>query len=207
MKDKYVINIGRQLGSGGREIGQKLAERLGISFFDRKLIDLASEESGLRKEIFEEADEKASQTRFGSFFTMRYPFIGDGTTPANFLSNDTLFKIQSDVIRNLADEKSCIFVGRCADYILRNHPKSINVFISASHEERVDRLSKRHDISVEEAEEMMIKTDKGRSQYYNYYSYNTWGAAETYDLCINSSLFGIDRTVLFLEEFVTTYLK
>ena len=207
MKDKYVINIGRQLGSGGREIGRKLAEKLDISFYDRKLIDLASEESGLTKEIFEQADEKASQTRLGAFFTMRYPFIGDGTAPSNFLSNDTLFKIQSDVIRDLAEEKSCIFVGRCADYILRNHENSLNIFISASHEERVKRLSKRHDISSDEAEEMMIKTDKGRAQYYNYYSYNTWGAAETYDLCIDSSLFGIDRTVLFLEDFIRQALK
>ncbi|EGJ72600.1 hypothetical protein Bcop_2448 [Bacteroides coprosuis DSM 18011] len=202
MKQNYIINIGRELGSGGRDIGQKLSEHLNFEFYDRKLIEIAAQESGLCKEFFEKADEKASQTRWGSFFAMRYPFIGDGVVPSNFLSNDALFKIQSDVIRELAEKHSCIFVGRCADYILRNHPNCVSIFISSPHDDRVDRLCQRHNISKDEAEEMMIKADKGRSQYYNYYSYNTWGAAKTYDLCINSSLFGLDGTVDFIENFI-----
>lgn len=203
MEEKFVVNIGRQLGSGGREIGEKLAERLGIDFYDKELINLASEESGLCREFFERADEKASQGIIGGLFGARFPFIGDVTMPAlNCLSNDALFKVQSDVIRKLASEKSCLFVGRCADYILREHPRCANVFISSSREDRIARLCRLHSISESEAEEMMNRADKRRSEYYNYYSYKTWGAAATYHLCIDSSVLGIEGTVDFVEEFI-----
>ena len=203
MDEKFVINIGRQLGSGGREIGEKLATRLGISFYDKELINLASEESGLCREFFEKADERAAQGIVGGLFGARFPFIGDGAIPTmNCLSNDALFKVQSDVIRTLAEEKSCLFVGRCADYILRDHPRCANVFISASREERIARLCRIHSISKNEAEDMMNRADKKRSEYYNYYSYKTWGAAATYHLCIDSSALGIERTIDFIEAFV-----
>ena len=123
MSEHYVINLGRQLGSGGKEIGEKLAQQLGIAFYDKELINLASEESGLCREFFEKADEKASQSILGGLFGSRFPFITEGAYPYNsYLSNDSLFKIQSDVIRHLAEKQSCLFVGRCADYILRDHP-------------------------------------------------------------------------------------
>ena len=203
MDEKFVINIGRQLGSGGREIGEKLATRLGISFYDKELINLASEESGLCREFFEKADERAAQGIVGGLFGARFPFIADGAIPTmNCLSNDALFKVQSDVIRKLAEEKSCLFVGRCADYILRDHPRCANVFISASREERIARLCRIHSISKNEAEDMMNRADKKRSEYYNYYSYKTWGAAATYHLCIDSSALGIERTIDFIEAFV-----
>lgn len=203
MDTKFVVNIGRQLGSGGREIGEKLAVRLGIDFYDKELIRLASEESGLCREFFEKADEKASQGIIGGLFGMRFPFISDGAMPmTNCLSNDALFKVQSDVIRKLAEQKSCLFVGRCADYILRDIPRCVNIFISCSDEERIRRLCRMHAISEHAAEEMMNKADKRRSEYYNYYSYKTWGAASTYHLCIDSSVLGIDGTVDFVEEFV-----
>lgn len=203
----YVINIGRQLGSGGKEIGEKLAARLGIDFYDKELIKLASEESGLCKEFFERADEKASQGIIGGLFGMRFPFISEGAIPSNnCLSNDALFKVQSDVIRRLATEKSCVFVGRCADYILREHPRCVNVFISASKEVRLARICQLYRVDEEKAEEMMEKADKRRSEYYNYYSYKTWGAAATYHLCIDSSVLGVDETVRFIEEFVVKKL-
>ena len=208
MSGNYAINIGRQLGSGGKEIGEKLAARLGIDFYDKELINLASEESGLCKEFFEKADEKASQGIIGGLFGMRFPFISDGAMPCtNCLSNDALFKIQSDVIRHLAAENSCVFVGRCADYILRDDPRCANIFISALHEDRVARLCRIHGISEEAAEEKMNKADKKRSEYYNYYSYKTWGAAATYHLCIDSSVLGIDETVRFIEEFIVKKLN
>ena len=198
MDNKFIVNIGRQLGSGGREIGEKLAARLGIDFYDKELINLASEESGLCREFFETADEKASQGIIGGLFGMRFPFISDGAMPAaNCLSNDALFKVQSDVIRKLASEKSCLFVGRCADYI----------FISASREDRIARLCRLHSISESAAEEKMNKADKRRAEYYNYYSYKTWGAAATYHLCVDSSVLGIDETVGYIEEFVRKKLK
>ena len=202
-----MINIGRQLGSGGKEIGEKLAARLGIDFYDKELIKLASEESGLCKEFFERADEKASQGIIGGLFGMRFPFISEEAIPSNnCLSNDALFKVQSDVIRRLAAEKSCVFVGRCADYILREHPRCVNVFISASKEVRLARICQLYRVDEEKAEEMMEKADKRRSEYYNYYSYKTWGAAATYHLCIDSSVLGVDETVRFIEEFVVKKL-
>ena len=158
MSGNYVINIGRQLGSGGKEIGEKLAARLGIDFYDKELINLASEESGLCKEFFEKADEKASQGIIGGLFGMRFPFISEGAMPCtNCLSNDALFKVQSDVIRRLAAEKSCVFVGRCADYILREHPRCANIFISASKEDRIERVCRIHQVNEEAAEEIIEK--------------------------------------------------
>ncbi|NDV57754.1 AAA family ATPase [Bacteroides sp. 519] len=202
MNNNFVINIGRQLGSGGKEIGEKLANRLGISFYDKELINLASKESGLCEEFFEKADEKPSQTIIGGFFGNRFSLFTDNTMPyANYLSNDTLFKIQSDVIRKLAAEKSCLFVGRCADYILRDNPRTVNIFVSSSLEDRIRRVSANNQISKSEAEDLINRTDKKRSEYYNYYSYKTWGMAATYHLCIDSSILGIDETVLFIEEF------
>ena len=128
MNDHYVINLGRQLGSGGKEIGEKLAKALNIAFFDKELIQLASDESGLCKEFFEKADERTQKTLLGGLFGGRFPFISDGTLPyGSFLNNDSLFKIQSDVIRELAENQSCLFVGRCANYILRDHPRHINI--------------------------------------------------------------------------------
>ena len=203
----YVINLGRQLGSGGKEFGEKLAKELNISFYDKELINLASKESGLCKEFFEKADEKASQSLLGGLFGSRFPFLTESIYPYNsYLSNDSLFKIQSDVIRHLAEKQSCLFVGRCADYILRDHPRCANVFVSASTEARIERLMKLHNISAEKAEELMEKADKRRSSYYNYYSYKTWGAAATYHLCIDSSVLGIDETVKFIKQFVTMKL-
>ena len=208
MNNHFVVNIGRQLGSGGRVIGEKLAGRLGISFYDKELINLASKESGLCKEFFEKADEKPSQTIVGGFFGARFSLFSETSMPyANYLSNDALFKIQSDVIRKLAAERSCLFVGRCADYILRDHPRVVNVFISASIEDRIDRVCEQTNTTPEEAKDLIHRADKKRSEYYNYYSYKTWGKAETYHLCIDSSVLGIDDTVLFIEEFVRRKLN
>lgn len=203
MSKKFVVNIGRQLGSGGKQIGETLASRLNVKLYDKELINLASEESGLCREFFERADEKASQGFLGGVFGMRFPFISDGNIPTmNCLSNDALFKVQSDVIRRLASESSCLFVGRCADYILRDHPHCVNIFISASNEDRIARLQALQGITKNEAEEMMHRVDKRRAEYYNYYSYKRWGAAESYHLCINSSVLGIKETTDFIEAFI-----
>ena len=203
MSGNYVINIGRQLGSGGKEIGEKLAARLGIDFYDKELINLASEESGLCKEFFEKADEKASQGIIGGLFGMRFPFISEGAMPCtNCLSNDALFKVQSDVIRRLAAEKSCVFVGRCADYILRDNPDCLSFFIHNNKENRIQRIIESQNLTVEQAEELMLKTDKSRAAYYNYYTNKEWGVASTYNFSIDVSVLGIDETVAFMKNFV-----
>jgi len=206
MNEKFVINIGRQLGSGGRQIGEKLATRFGIAFYDKELIQLASKESGLGKEFFENADEKKSHSIIGGLLGLRTN-ISNEVYVNNYLSNETFFKIQSDIIRELAEEKSCVFVGRCADYILRDHPRCINVFITADTKDRVKRVALDKNITHEKAQEVIEKTDKKRSEYYNYFSNKTWGVAESYHLCINSSVLGIDETVDFISQFVKQRLK
>lgn len=207
-KRNFIVNVGRQLGSGGHEIAQKLAARLNIAFYDKELIRLASEESGLCSEFFEKADEQASQSMLSNFWGMRFPFVGDGAVASkNCLSNDALFQVQSDVIRRLAEEHSALFVGRCADYILREHPRCVNIFVSSAMPERVKRLCAAHHISEEKAEEWIEKADTKRANYYNYYTFKQWGAAASYHLCIDSSLLGIDDTVAFIEAFIRKKLE
>ena len=201
--EKFVINIGRQLGSGGKAVGERLAERFGIPVYDKRLIKMAAEHSGFGQEFFEKADEKPAKGFFATLLGyLRSPFAGDDAIYNNPLSHDALFKMQSDVIRQLAERESCIFVGRCADYILRDHPRTVNIFIAAGRAERIERLCRLHGIAPGEAESLMDRTDARRAAYYNYYSSGTWGMAETYDLCIDSSVLGIDGTTGFVLEFV-----
>jgi cytidylate kinase len=200
MGEKYYINIGRQLGSGGRTIGEKLAGQLGISFYDKELIQIASQESGLGKEFFEQADEKVRHSIFGGLLDLR-GFGADEVYSNYYLSNETLFQIQSDVIRELAEKKSCLFIGRCADYVLKDNPRCLNVFISAGMNDRVKRVAEMEQIPENKARDFIEKMDKKRAGYYNYYSNKVWGAAESYHLCINSSVLGIDETVSFIRQF------
>ncbi|MGI6519798.1 MAG: AAA family ATPase [Fermentimonas sp.] len=202
MNTNFVVNIGRQLGSGGRQIGQLLAERLAISFYDKELITLAAKQSGLQEEVFERADEKSRYTLTGGLLGLKGPALDMGFS-RNYLWNELLFKIQSDVIRELGHEKSCIFVGRCADYILREHPRALNLFINADLDDRVKRVITNYKLtSKEKATDLIERMDKRRAGYYNYYSNKKWGAAESYHLCINSSVLGIEGTVDFIEGFV-----
>lgn len=199
---KVIITIGRQFGSGGRVIGHKLAERLGIAYYDKELITLASKESGICGEFFEKADEKASNSLLKAF-TMGFSLNSTIFQNNDYLSNESLFQIQSDVIRKVAAEKSCILVGRCADYILRDNKDCLSVFISASLEDRIRRAMEYNDkLKASDAEEFLRKADKSRASYYNYYTDKTWGAADSYDLCINSSYLGIDKTIDYILSFL-----
>ena len=206
MNETFIINIGRQLGSGGRQIGEKLSTEFGIGFYDKELIKLASKESGLGKEFFEKADEKSSYSFLSGLIGLRTN-VNNEVYINNYLTNETFFKIQSDVIRDLAQKESCVFVGRCADYILRNHPRCINVFITADTEDRIKRVAQTYQLSLDKAQELIAKTDKKRSEYYNFYSNKVWGEAKSYHLCINSSMLGIDETVDFICQFIKQRLK
>ena len=206
MNETFVINIGRQLGSGGRQIGEKLSAEFGIGFYDKELIQLASKESGLGKEFFEKADEKSSFSFIGGLLGLRTN-TNNEVYVNNYLCNETFFKIQSDVIRELAQKDSCVFVGRCADYILRDNPRCINVFITADTEDRIKRVAQTYQLSLDKAQELIVKTDKKRAEYYNYYSNKVWGAAGSYHLCINSSVLGMDQTVTFITQFIKQRLK
>lgn len=202
MDGNYVINIGRQIGSGGKSIGEIVSHRLGIGLYDKELINLAAEESGFATELFEHADEYRSRGAFSSLIGyLRVPFAGDDGGVTDVLSGDALFKIQSDVIRKIADRESCIFVGRCADYILRDFPRTVNVFITADSEDRQARISSRLGVSPQEALAVMQRGDSRRASYYNYYSSRKWGAAETYHLCVNSSVMGIEGTAEMIIDF------
>jgi cytidylate kinase len=207
MNEKYVINIGRQLGSGGREIGKKLAMELGIAYYDKELIQEAAKESGLCEEVFEKADEDNKHSIISNLFGIKLPFIGDESLNKNILSNDTLFQIQSDVIKNMAEDHSCLFVGRCADYILRENPRSINIFISSSIEERIKQIESLYKLTEDKAKELIERTDKKRAAYYNYYTTKTWGAASSYHLCIDATALGVDETVNFIIQFTQKKLK
>ena len=185
MDNKIILTIGRQFGSGGREIGKKLAQALGIGYYDKELMAVAAKESGLSEEFFEKADERAS-SGLAYAFTMGYSYMGMFTPYNDILSNDGLFKFQSDAIRKLASEQSCVLVGRCADYI----------------ENRIQRILESQNITVEQAKELMGKTDKSRAAYYNYYTNKEWGVASSYNFSIDVSVLGVDETVEFMKAFV-----
>ena len=205
MDNKIILTIGRQFGSGGREVGQKLAKALGIAYYDKELMAIAAKESGLSEEFFEKADERAS-SGLSYAFTMGYSYMGMFTPYNDILSNDGLFKFQSDAIRKLAAEQSCVLVGRCADYILRDDPDCLSFFIHNNKENRIQRIIQRiierQDVTVEQAKELMMKTDKSRAAYYNYYTNKEWGVASSYNFSIDVSVLGVDETVGFIKDFV-----
>ena len=202
MNGNYVIDIGRQIGSGGKKIGEIISRSLGISLYDKELINLAAEESGFSPELFENADEHRSRGALTSLIGyLRIPFAGDDGGATDVLSGDALFKIQSDVIRKIADRESCIFVGRCADYILRENSRTVNVFITADSEDRQKRICSRMGVTPQEALSVMERGDERRASYYNYYSSHKWGAAATYHLCLNSSVLGLEGTAEMIIDF------
>lgn len=195
---KIIIVIGRQFGSGGRLIGNMLAKRFNCQFYDRELLNLAAQESGFSEKVFEQNDENKGFLK--SYFHIHMPLMNDGNFYNNAISQENLFRFQSDAIRAAADAGNCVFVGRCADYVLRKH-NIVNIFITADLEERVDRVAKRVGISEEQARKMIEQKEEARSSYYNYYSGKRWGDSSSYDLCVNSSHLGIEGTADFIAEY------
>lgn len=198
-----IVCIGRQFGSGGLKIGEMLAKRLNAEFYDKSLIIEAAKESGIHSECFEKVDEKASFFRGGAdFLGLRIPFVSDGGL--NPLSGDNLFMVMSETIRQLADKhENVIFVGRCADYILRDRADLVSVFITADEKDRIERIVNRNESDGKNAHDIMHKKDRQRSEYYDYYTGRKWGYAASYDLTVNSSRLGIDKTVDYILSFIT----
>ena len=203
--ENLIITIGRQLGSGGRQIGRQLAEQLNIAFYDKELINIAAQKSGLSKEIFEQADEKKKHSLLGSRFDLHANFMSGDYQVNSCLCDESLFQIQSDVIRSLSEQQSCVFVGRCADYILREHPCCLNIFFSADMEDRMQNVSGMMQLSPEKAKEFIRQTDKNRAAYYNYYTNKKWGVAKSYHLCLNSSLLGASETIAYIIHFIKVF--
>ena len=205
-REKFVITIGRQTGSGGLETAGKLARELGIKMYDQELITEVAKASGLSPEIFAKSDEKQSKRGLNGFFGIRlFSHVNEALATGNILSDDELFKAQSEVIQQLAEKESCVIVGRCADYILRNHPRMISVFITAELDFRVRRLMNEHGWNEAEARRFIIHSETKRADYYNYFTFKKWGDAASYDLCIDCSKVGgtdavVEHIKLLMQE-------
>ncbi len=198
MEKKTIITIGRQFGSGGHEIGAKLAEKLGIKFYDKDLIKIMAKKSGLCEKVLESYDEKPMNSLLYSIVMDVYPSVMySGPT-----IDQQIYQACYDAIRHVADEGPCVIVGRCADYILRDQEGLFSLFIHASDEFRKARIKEEYKVTDGKAMEMMIKTDKKRASYYNFQSEKKWGAAVSYDLCLDSSILGVDRTVDLLLDYL-----
>lgn len=201
MKKKTIITISRQFGSGGREVGKKLAETLGIPFYDKELIEMAAKESGIDEELFEDEEYRTSRGFYllGAIgFTLGSPI----TSISEMSLNDRLFLVQSETIENLAEKGPCVIVGRCADYVLQEKYDTINVFIHANMKDRRERAIHSYEVDERNIEASMAKIDKRRANYYNYYTDRKWGAAENYDVVLNSSKFGIDGCVEIIKSLI-----
>ncbi|MCI6160861.1 MAG: cytidylate kinase-like family protein [Prevotella sp.] len=199
-KKKIIINIGRQLGSGGRIIAKKLADDFGCTLYDKELLNLAAKESGFCEKFFEQNDEKKGFLK--SLFHMHTPHLGDDNLYCCKFSQESLFQFQSDAILKAASEGSCVFVGRCADYVLRNHKNAVNIFITADIEQRAKVVSERHGCDIAAAKKIIAEKEDVRSSYYNYYTGKKWGHSTSYDLCVNTSLLGFENTGKLLKEFI-----
>lgn len=198
----HVYTIGREFGSLGLLVGQKLAERLGIKFYDKELLQQAAKDSGFCEEIFENHDEKPTN----SFL---YSLVMDTYSAGNYASapfldmplNHKVFLAQFDTIKKIAEQESCVIVGRCADYALANNPDCINIFVHADLDNRVKLISKRMDITENKAKDLILKNDKQRASYYNYYTCKKWGDARSYDLTLNTSKISVDECVDLIIDF------
>lgn len=194
MSCKHIITIGRQFGSGGRQLAKAVADRLDIKYYDKELISLAAKESGYNPEIFENVDERATNSLLYSLSMGMYN-LGNGYAPMRDMPvNDQLYLLQHKIIRELAAEP-CVIVGRCADYILRNNKNLLRIFVYANFDERVKNAINIHDVPENKAESIVKKTDKTRANYYNFYSNQKWGCVENYDLCLNTSTISIENAV------------
>ncbi len=197
MSNTDVITITRQYGSGGREIGQKLAENLKIPFFDKELIFLAAKDSGVSESFFDEADERMNGSLLYSLAT-----ASEGALAKDISFYDRLFQIQTAVIKKIAQNGPCVFVDSCADYVLREEKRVFSIFIHAEDFSRMDRVVHRYGVRLEKAAESLVKKDQQRANYYNYYTNKQWGDPANYNLVIDSAAVGIDDAVELIKAAV-----
>lgn len=195
MKTNAIITIGRQYGSGGREIGEKLAEKLEIPFYDKELLERAANDSGICKELFENHDEKPTNSFLYSLVMDTYSFGYSSAAFTDMPINHKVFLAQFEAVKKLAMEGPCVMVGRCADYALSEFSNCFSVFIHSDMESRIRRIAQKYDMKDNKARDAIQKTDKSRSSYYNYYTNKRWGDASSYHLSIDSGKLGINKTV------------
>jgi len=202
-KTNTIITIGRQYGSAGREIGYKVAEALDIKLYDKEMLDRVAKESGICQELFETHDEKPTNSFLYSLVMDTYSLGYTSGSYTDMPINHKVFLAQFDAIKKIADEGPCILVGRCADYALEDYDNVISLFIHADMDIRIRRIARIYDLSDAKARDLIVKTDKKRASYYNYYTSKKWGEAAGYDLCLNTSTLGIDGAIHIILEFVT----
>ena len=198
---QFVVTIGRQPGSGGKEVAEVLARELGIKVYDKALLQEAAQASGFDASLFEKADECESNSLFGGIFSI-HGSISEYLTGGSCIDNDKLFEIQSETICNIAQSESCIIVGRCAEYVLRDHPAMLSVFLTADHADRVKRIMRGENLEHDAAVEFIERNDKKRRSYHDYYATTQWGDAAGYDVCINTSRLGVEGTVELIRQII-----
>lgn len=196
MEKGLIITIGRQFGSGGKCVADALGARLGFPVYDNELITKAAQDSGFSAELFVQRDEKKRLFSFTSIFSASY-----SSDTENYMSDKGLFKMQCETIQRIAEQGPAIIVGRCSDYVLRERGNTLDIFLTSPLEIRAKRVAERQGISVEEAEELVEQKDMGREEYYNYYTFGNWGMASNYDVCMDSSILGIEGTADAIIEF------
>jgi len=204
MMKHIIINVGRQLGSGGHDIGRMLALDFQAKYYDREILNLAAKESGLSEKIFEQNDEKKGF--FRGLLNLGVPHLGGGGDKPG-LTQESLFQFQSEAIQKAAKEGSCVFVGRCADYVLRDFKNVVNIFITASMGYRIEQIMNKQHLDYDAAQKFIEQKESDRASYYNYYTGKKWGAAESYDLCIDSSILGFVETEKLIAEFIRKRFK
>ena len=200
-----IITIGRQFGSSGREIGEKVAEYFGIKYYDKELLSRAAKESGFCEEMIQNHDERPTNSFLYNLVMDTYSFGYNASSFVDMPISHKVFLAQFDTIKKIADEGPCVIVGRCADYALADNPNSIHIFIYGNEECKIKRIIEKYDLTESKAKEMCIKKDKQRQSYYNYYSSKKWGRADSYDLCINSSVLGVEGTVKLIIQYVEDF--
>ncbi len=211
MGSNEIYTIGREFGSLGKQIGRELADKLGIKFYDRELLQEAAKESGLCEEIFESHDEKPTNSFLYSLVMDTYS--GGSYSSVPFMDmplNHKVFLAQFDTIKKIAENESCVIVGRCADYALADNPNCLNIFVRSNMDDRIKRISKRLDVTESKAKDIIKKKDKERSSYYNYYTSKKWGDARSYDLCLNTSQISVEDSIeliLQYREFMRKNMK
>lgn len=205
MEKKFIITIGRELGSGGREIGKLISEKLGIGYYDKELLSVAAKESGLCEEFLEQHEEVPTRSFLYSL-VMGVSGYSNGTF-TNVPLEQKVFLAQFDAIKKIADKESCVIVGRCADYALEERDNVFSVFIHAPKDYRVKNVSKNNNISINDASDLITKTDKRRASYYNYYTNKKWGAASSYNLSIDGSLFDKNEIADIIVKVASKYFE
>ena len=202
MSKNIVITIGRQFGSGGRYVGRLLAEKLGVPFYDKELLSEAAKTSGICEEILEEHDEKPTRSLLFSLVTGVQSHMSSGAFYMDMPLNHKIFLAQFDAIRRIAEEGPCVIVGRCAEYVLRENPDAVSVFVKADMASKVDRAVKYYGIEADKAEDRIRKADKQRASYYNYYATATWGDVDNYDLVVDTGVLGVEGAVELIAKFL-----